>query len=439
MEILEKIRAFPRIVLRGAGSCGWEVYELLRHGVGIEETNMCFWDLNPSGSQYMGIPVLPLFSMGYDPAQTLIIHCIGASVPYDSKEYAAQGYIHSVDGNLFCELYKCVYLIPMGAIPGKSDIYKPNICIPEARCNYWCCPKADRDSWYFPPELLEDERMLIGDQISFEVNTLCTLKCQNCCQYINHYEEEERFNVPFERIRKDIDLVCGAYDFIRMTVVEGGEFFLHPENSRIIQYLLARENVGLVLVATNAVCKIAEDALHAMKHERCIVRVSDYRGNLNEKQRSLFEGNIEKLKRHGVLYNIPDIEWVVPTDLRKKKHSVETMEKMKKACFPGARSRCRVVWNGRLWPCEPAANIARHHLADYCKDNVILDSAIDREDLRSRIRACIKRDFYPSCAHCDISYRPASPGKLGFSKLFSHIGPSRHGLVSQSMKRHVVK
>jgi hypothetical protein len=427
MEILEKIRAFPRIVLRGAGSCGREVYELLRHAVGIEEANMCFWDLNPSRNQYMGIPVLPLFSMGHDPARTLVIHCIGASVPYDLKEYAAQGYIHSVDGNLFCELYKCAYLIPMGAIPGRYDMRKTNICSPEVHCNYCCCPKADRDSWYFSPELLEDPRTLVGNQIAFEVNTLCTLKCQNCWQYINHYEKEGKFNVPFERIQKDIDLVCGAYDFIRMITVSGGEIFLHPENARIIRYLLAMENVGLVCVITNAVCKITEDALHAMKHDRCAVKVSDYRENLDEKQRSLFEGNIEKFKRHNIFYNISNAEWIVPSNLRKKKHSVETMQKMKKACFSGVSSRCHLAWNGQFWPCGYALDLAQHHLADYREDTVILDSAIDREDLRARIRACIERDFYPSCAHCDISCRPASPGKQGFSKLFSHIGPSRHG------------
>jgi hypothetical protein len=380
----------------------------------------------------MGIPVFPLFSIGYDPAQTLVIHCIGASVPYDSEEYAVQGYIHSVDGNLFCELYKCVCLIPMGVIPCKYDIQKANICSPEAHCNYCCCPKADRDSWYFSPELLEDQRTLVGNQINFEVNTLCTLKCQNCWQYTNHYEEEERFNVPFERIQKDIDLVCGAYDFIRVISVVGGEFFLHPECARIIRYLLAREKVGLILVITNAVCKITEEALHAMKHERCVVKVSDYRENLDEKQRSLFEGNIEKFKMHDIFYNISNAEWTVPSNLRKKKHSDEIMREMKKACFPGVFSRCRVAWNGQFWPFEHALALARHHRANYHEDTVILDSAIDREDLRARIRACIERDFYPSCAHCDISYLPASPGKQGFSKLFSHIGPSQHGLLPQS-------
>jgi hypothetical protein len=298
-EILDAIRSFSHIILRGAGSRGREIYYLLHQSVGVEKQSMCYWDIH--ADVYHGcheIPVLPLFSGEWDPQKTLVIHCIGDAIPYDEHEYTSKGYSNVLNGNLLYDLYNkfhCPFFKGVG-----RDF---RLCQGNERCRFFCCPKLDPALWHYAPlRDIDPAQALIANTIGLSVGTMCTIKCKHCCEYINHYAPEERINYAVERIKQDIDLISSTHDFIRSLSIEGGEFFLHPARAEIIMHGLSKPNVGLVVVLTNGVVKISPRDLAVMANERCVVWVSDYRQQLNEKQKALVDSNVRKLDEQGITW-----------------------------------------------------------------------------------------------------------------------------------------
>jgi hypothetical protein len=410
-EILDAIKRFPHIVLRGAGNFGREIGELLLDE-GCAKEKMVYWDERADLLRNIeGIPVLLPFRQRFDPRHALVIHCIMTMLPNDDKNYALHGYSHHIHGISLRIAFTC----PLGLGTGRAL----SLCKKSQDCILCRCLKALGSGHAFIPNQGENEGEFIVDRITFDITQKCTLQCRHCIQYINHYPSVERIHFSLHRIQRDIDLLLDAHDFVRVLRLVGGETFLHPDVSEIIGYILGKKNFGILEIVTNGVCKISQDALKAMANERCWVRFSDYRENLNDKQRSLFERNIEKIARQGIRYSFFKFEWFTPSALKKMKYTQEHMEGMKQNCI--SHKLCRQAANGVYYPCEFARGVGQHHIADYETDRVRLDEG-SVEELRARIIACNQRTFYQSCAHCDFSGTPVVPGEQGIDARYLHIG-----------------
>jgi hypothetical protein len=410
-EILDAIKRFPHIVLRGAGNPGRETGEFLLD-MGCEKEKIVYWDERADSLQNVeGIPVSLSFRQRLDPQHTLLIRCIMRMLPNDDENYALHGYSHHIQGILLRMIFACPFYIGTGRAL--------SLCKKSQDCILCRCPKALGKGDVFILNQGENEDEFVLDRISFHITQKCTLQCRHCIQYINHYPSGERVHFPLQRIQRDIDLLLGVHDFVRILRLLGGETFLHPDVSKIIEYILGKKNFGILEIITNGVCKISQDAFRAMRNERCWIRFSDYRENLNDTQKFLFERNVEETARQGIRYSFFRSEWLTPSVLKKMKYTREHMEGMKQNCI--SHKHCRLATNGVYYPCEFARGIAQHHIADYETDKVRLDEG-SIEELRARIIACNQRTFYPSCAHCDSSGAPVVPGEQGIDARYLHIG-----------------
>jgi hypothetical protein len=411
-EIVQHLITFPCIILRGAGNFGRELLALLLE-LGVKKETILFWDMHAqSMKEIEGVPVLLPFSESIDVQNTLVIHAIRTALPEDAEDYTVHGILHYLQGLTLRNLLVCPLYI------GSEN---PLLCQKNhPHCIFCRCPKALGKQYHFTPNkgLSPDE--LIVDNISFNVNQKCTLKCKNCVQYINHYASYERINFPEERIKKDINRFFAAHDFIRLPTLIGGELFLHPEAHSIIKHILKQRNFGVLRIITNGVCKISPEALHAMMHERCLVEFSDYSNVLTQKQKTLFDLNYEKIAHQGIRRHIlfPN-EWRLPSTLQPMGYSVTHMQNLKATCH--LHQECRQVINGIYYPCIFSANLNQHHLADYPTDKVMLDQGSIAE-LRARIIECNQRSFYASCNHCNLNTPHCKPGEQGFEPRYSHIG-----------------
>jgi hypothetical protein len=404
-EILSAIKSFPHIALRGAGEAGQQMLDYLL-AEGVPKEKFCFWDKAADQiRQFSGVPVLSPFP---PPRQdTLVLHCILSTLRYNAEDYEKHGWTQHMDG--------CALLCPYFAGPSKHIM----ICRPNPHCALNQCPRQIKRGFRYVPyerNMGAHTENFLTDQLSFMVNTRCTLKCRHCCQYINHFLPEKRIDFPSARILSDIDLACSAHDFIRSALLLGGEPFLHPDLPRIIKRLLAQPNVGMVVITSNGICRISEENLEILQDRRVHLRISSYLGMLNKNQETLLLNNLKKLEKNGVAHTLYQNLWSLPSTLIKQNCSPGILRDAKSncACF----IKCCTVANGTYYPCTFACAIDLHGIANYTEDKV----SLEERPLRDHILAVNERPYYQSCAHCDFSGKQVPPGEQGVDARYAHIG-----------------
>ncbi|MDR1063603.1 MAG: radical SAM protein [Azoarcus sp.] len=412
--ILEKAMSFSHIILRGASHIGQQMLDYLL-SEGVAQKKITFWDKKANSIQNIsGVPVLLPFSGSFPLQDTLILHCI-KTLHYDGEDYVKHGYTEHMNALTLL----CPYC---GMGSGKRML----ICQPGPFCARIRCPRQiGREFCYVPyrADTGTSKETLVADKLDFGINTLCTLKCRHCIQYINHYPPEKRLNFPLARILADMECVCATHDFIRIACILGGEPFLHPDFSHILAHLLAQPNVGMVQVASNGICRISEKNMAVLQNERVLLRISHYAGALDEKQKALLARNLRHLAERGIIHEFYHPTWQIAPILQKRDCSIAELEDIKTGCTKSID--CHSVFNGVYSACDMISTIALHGVADYIEDKVLLPGEtenLSREALRDRIIAHHKRPYYQSCAHCDFSDKFVLPGEQGIDSRYAHIG-----------------
>ncbi|MBP1625989.1 MAG: hypothetical protein H6Q00_464 [Holophagaceae bacterium] len=417
-ELLAFLEGFERIVLRGAGRFG-EAFGAGLIGLGIPPERLCYWDLRADAlGAVNGVAVALPFSTELDRATTLIINCMpngSLSGSAGSQEFLDAGYGHYLSGMALFEALMC-------RMTGETG-FDPSICMKTTICNWCACERLPsllrKHGQAACPNGFSDE--LVFPVATFVINQKCTLHCQHCGQYINHYGQAERINFPLERLKTDIDRIFEAVDGIGYVSIIGGEPFLHPELNAILDLILAKPNFGVIGVTTNGICDIKDEHLEKLRNDRCRLIFSDYTAVLSEQQRALFASNVERATRAGLHITVGQPLWATPASLRK----LDLEDSVKAAMKAGCQSRhsCKTIQNGVYYPCSTTAGLGSHHLADHSLDWVRIDEARSARELRERIQMVDRRAFYESCDHCGEGGEMLQfAGEQGFCERYRHIG-----------------
>lgn len=417
-EIVDYLKSFDQIVLRGAGKFGTAFGEfLLRNG--IPAAHLVYWDIRANELKSLNnIPVHLPFSFIGSTANTLAINCIpngSLSGSAGRKEFEDAGYGNYLSGMALFEALMCDIRPETG--------FRPEVCIKTTFCN-WCACKRLPSMLY--RQCNENAPAAVTDKLVFTVATFaisqkCTLQCTHCGQYINHYAAEERINFPLQRVLTDIDRVFAAVDAIGYVSIIGGEPFLHPALNEIVGAILAKANFGVLGITTNGVCDISDEHLQFMRNARTRIIFSDYTVALSEKQKKLFDKNVERVAAAGISYTVGQPLWATPPSLIDQQFPAEIRTAMKAGC--NSTETCKTIQNGVYYPCSTTAGVGSHHLADYPSDWVVIDQTHSAAELRASIQRVDNRPYYESCNHCAEGGEPlAIPGGQGIGKRYIHIG-----------------
>ncbi|MDR0736931.1 MAG: radical SAM protein [Zoogloeaceae bacterium] len=405
--ILAGIRAFPHIILHGAGPFGQEILEFLEMA-GVAKAKISWWDYSyDKPVKIKGIPVFPPFTGNFPPDATLVIHSI-RSVPPESQA-VPEGYSR-LDGRMMYDYFMCPLRV------GGGDVFC-SLCTRNQRCGAVRCPKLENKSFSANDE---KQDIWVLNILTFILGQKCTLSCKHCIQYINHFPRKERMLFPARQIIEDIDQASAAYNFIRVAMIVGGEAFLHPDLPSIVSHALDKNNFGIVKVLTNGICGITDEMIDILKHKRCMLQFTDYTERLTEKQRRLFQTNVDKVAKAGIGHYVIKETWTLPSLLVSRARSNERLREMKANC--DSHKNCRQFANGVYYSCLPSMSIHQHHLADYACDRVITNECANVEDLRDKIANCDNQPFYESCRHCDLAGKSILAGEQGIDVRYLHIG-----------------
>jgi hypothetical protein len=406
--VLEYIRGFERVVLWGASYLGSSIGAYLQeHGIPIA----LYWDLRSEqiGSLH-GVPVAQPFSGENDRTKTLVILCISNNLlkPVLTQTLAREGFTQLLGDALF-----------MGCLCPNNiqDGLEPEVCMRSMNCRFIFCERLGNlvKHQSLARQAPKEGAPLFMNSITVIVNQVCSLGCKFCTSYLNAYPSHKRQNFPLERITSDIQRFFGAVDAVGTITVMGGEPFLHPDLSAIVQTVLDQPNGGLVSISTSGTALIKQHHLPALRDPRVNVSFSNYVNALNERQQELFDRNVAFLRREGIPHTV-GIEmpsWITPSTLYDRGMCEAEIVALKQNCV--TPPRCIQLKNGKIHPCDFGNAVYSLEVADYPNDYVDMVNTQDTAELRANIRSFMDVSSYKTCGHCCVTGTLTSKaGEQGF-------------------------
>jgi len=392
-QLIQYINGFDQVILWGASYLGKAIGNyLLKSGVSIST----YWDLrfDQLGS-VLGIPVIQPFTGKIDKSNTLIILCIGNVIlqPMLKNKLETEQYTYLMGDYLY-----------MGAIcPANNENgILPSICMRSMICRFIYCERLSNivKNSCSPNHFHNPESNLFLHSITVVINSTCSLSCKYCTSYMQMYPAAKRVNFALNRITEDIDRFFSAVDGVGTVTVMGGEPFLHPDISVIVEALLDKPNCGVISIATSGTCKIRKEQLSSMKNDRVNVSFSNYLECLNEVQKQFFHENVELMSSMGIPYTVGvDMpQWIVPSTLNDKHMSNPALIAKKNGCTSPPRTI--QIKNGRIHPCDFANAVYSLNVADYRNSYVDIEQSLSAHELRQNIMGFMEAPYYSVCGHC---------------------------------------
>lgn len=383
-SIIPYIKSFEKVILWGASYQGKAIGKKLQEkGVSIDT----YWDLRCEEiGECSGVKVIPPYSPVEDKENALVIVCIGNRVIHKRliSILNAKGYKNYIHGDFLYMGLLCPFNRETGVAAKR--------CASTMECRQVYCHRIKG----ILSSHMEKEEPIFLSSVTLVINQRCSLGCKYCTSYMNQYDKSQKIDFSLERICDDIDAFFDVVDLVGTITVMGGEPFMHPELSQIIEHLCQKTNFGLISIATSGTYPIQEAQLEGLHDPRVNVSFSNYTESISDSLKNLYYENIEKVRQSGVCYTAGEFspEWIVPYTLCKKECSVEKMTSLYNRC-----EHYHQIKNGKVHPCDYANSIYSLGVADYPEDYLDLTQNVEREELKKQMRAYLNKPYYLSCGH----------------------------------------
>lgn len=387
------LKEFQNVIIWGAGNLGTAIgMKLQAKGIIISS----YWDSNYKKIvERNGIKVIKTYDGDFDKNTTCVIFCI-ANVPVSPKllaELQAYGWNHVVLGLALLEGMICPF--------SNEKEFDTGICNSMNICSVCACERLSNMMKYhvMREKNIKKEEVFSFDRIHFIVNNFCNLKCTHCFMYMNSYPPGRKRNVELEKMKRDIQILFEAVDSFGVVNIFGGEPFLHPDLSRIVEEIRKNKSFGSIIINTNGLAKIKEEQLEGLDDKRIRLAFSNYMKSISENQIEQFNDNVALVKKHNITVGIQNElpTWNISSTLCKNECSKEDMKRYKDRCGV----KFLYVHNGKIFPCAMCLSINDMEIADYKTDYIDIETCKDAREVRSKMIEMINRDYYCTCQHCD--------------------------------------
>ena len=182
----------------------------------------------------------------------------------------------------------------------------------------------------------------------------CSLKCKNCANFSPYLAKMMPF-YPYEEICADIEEIT-KHTQIKNMQLQGGEFFLHPNATQILEYVAGNPRIHRITIATNATIVPKDSILSLIKESGKIrLRLSNY-GEANHKSAQKLESTLTQWKIPYWLhcYASGNGNWVDCGGKSVKRLKESVVQKIFKECIFGQGGGCLTMENGFISKCSRA-------------------------------------------------------------------------------------
>lgn len=193
--------------------------------------------------------------------------------------------------------------------------------------------------------------------INLCVTQKCTLKCTHCNHLIPGFKHAVHYEI--EQIKQALHVLFRGVNYIYKIGILGGEPFLHPQLSEIIEFLLSCPQIGCIEILTNGTILPNKKQTQILKNERIFLRISDYGIHSN-----VLKSSIQYFQENEVLYYVyQDLLWH-DYGLSNQSHGKSTSELVSQ--FQQCSSaQCYHIKGQKLYHCAYSGSIDQQYLKGY--------------------------------------------------------------------------
>lgn len=204
----------------------------------------------------------------------LIIACDRKIMPEivdDLKKWEVN-FSHVVCGHDIHVLLQSSWCMLKAENSGKIDLKNCYECTCLDNTCKSLCQYLKRVNGYDDEKVLGTEKV---EMIGYLLSNVCTLNCKNCCESVPYMPKELKHFVPGRQVIQDIVKMSSACKFLILLEFIGGEPFLHPELTHILQEVLTIKNIGMVHVFTNGTVVPGDELCKTLSDKRITVYLSN--------------------------------------------------------------------------------------------------------------------------------------------------------------------
>lgn len=254
---------------------------------------------------------------------------------------------------------------------------------------------------------------LILNYIEMVITTKCSLRCRDCGNLIQYYDNP--YHISREINLSAIDKLLDTVDQINMFRLLGGEPLLYLDLKEILIKLGESDKVRKVQIVTNGTLLIRDkEIMEILKEAKFSVYVSNY-GAVSRNIKELEKAFI----RDGITYEIAaeDYEWMDLGGIKRRERTKAEVTQQYKNCNP----LCKSYINGKLHHCPRSSNGMDLGIVPENKKDFIdfLDKNVPREEKRRRLMEFLYGNsnlFVEACYYCDKGTKNIKKVKPGIQK-----------------------
>lgn len=228
--------------------------------------------------------------------------------------------------------------------------------------------------------------------IDWVITERCSLRCRDCANLMQYYSSPVNFSL--DRLKEEMDLLLEVVDEIMDVRVIGGEPFMHPQMSKIMEDYLPCDKINNFSVYTNATILPSLEMLEILRNKKVKCEISNY-GALA----SNYEKFVLLMKQNRVRYHVVEMdEWHKLGPLKNRGYTVEKMKNTFSQC---CCNDLITLLEGKIYRCPYSAHGRQLKAIPYHDDDIVdLYSNTVAENKKKLKSLLFLKEFDYACGYC---------------------------------------
>lgn len=243
-------------------------------------------------------------------------------------------------------------------------------------------------------------KKLIMTNVDFCITERCSMKCKECSNLMQYYENPK--NTEENTMIKSMDILMNCVDELLEARVFGGDPFMNKEMYKYVNKLQTYKNIKHIPIYTNAVLMPKGENLECLKNSKVRVHITDYGSKLTRKKEEVINYCIKE----GVNWDC-DLsgKWeTIHTKSGKIENTNETPEVLKDKFSKCCLNNLFQVLHGKVYKCPFSAHGTNMRLfpsSDRYDFIDLLDKKTDQPELKKKLYDFYhSENFLTACGYC---------------------------------------
>ena len=253
--------------------------------------------------------------------------------------------------------------------------------------------KVQLDLYNYSVNATRDSDQLNVNSIDLVLTEKCSLKCKNCSNLMQYYEQP--IDNDLELLIKSFDNFMKAVDYCYEVRMIGGEPLMYKNINRVIEHVLSKKNIGNIIIYTNGTIVPKGNKINVFKNPKIYFKISNYGShskNVEKLEKTLSENNI-----HYITERVTT--WQDCAKIDDFKRSDELNKEIFGNCCV---NETLTMLHGKLYLCPYSAHVENLKIIKpKVKEHIELFSP-DTSDLKTEIRNLyFGKEFLEACKVCN--------------------------------------